>query len=371
MNVVEIAARNVEGFRSGSDVEQACRKAVARVMRSERRLLTADEVEDVVEDVVDAETSVDVEDKVEGDHVEMTDVEWDSVPVEEKVMFDKDNGEVVEGVVVGGRLLPVKLSKDFRASVIAERINMEVSSTAHLANVNEGVNVKSLYHPVPDVKMPCPKCASENVTPVWYDDGEVIACCNSCGNEFEADVDVVAKATLAERTVEDIDILPEFDVFGSVWYQEDGKFGFEVYSSGDLVDAGDADTFEEVQERFDDIADAYDELDEGVEVDFANGESDVIDVVDGDELLLEGGKRASRARVARMVADRKAFIDKSKVARCDFRPGQVVATRLGNFVVESSKKKLVSGTMVRCTADGRLSEQPTRFTPLELISIAI
>lgn len=371
MNVVEIAARNVEGFRSGSDVECACRFAVARKMRAERRLLSSDEVEDVVEDVVDAETSVDVEDRVDGDHVEMTDVEWDSVPVEDKVMFDKEDGEVVEGVVVGGRLLPVKLSSDFRASVIAERINMEISSTAHLANVNEGVNVKSLYHPVPDVKMPCPRCASENVTPVWYDNGEVIACCNSCGNEFDADVNVVAKATLAERTVEDIDILPEFDVFGSVWYQDNGKFGFEVYSSGDLVDAGDADTFEEVQERFDDIADAYDELDEGVGIDFASGKSDVIDVVDGDELVLEGGKRASRARIARMVADGMAFVDKSNVATFRLAPGQVVATRFGNFVVESCGRKSVYGSVVRCTPDGRVGEQPMRLTMSELDKVLI
>ena len=362
MSVFDKLADAIAADTIVSDIEHLCRVHVAGEIKRERRLLAEDEVEDIVEDVVDGESFVELEDAVSDDgFIDMTDAEWENVPADDKVVLEKDDGNDVEGAVVGGRFLPVRLHEDPRPASIARRINASIKEAAHIANSVDGVNVKSLYHPVPDVCMPCPACASRDVTPVWFDSGEVVACCNRCGAEFDASTDEVARATLAERTVEDIDILPEFDVFGSVWCQDDGRFGYEVYASGELVDSGAADTFEGVQERFDDIADGFDDIEDGSSIVFENGPEDVEDV-DGDRVVFEGGRAASRIRLARMLADHVAYLDNSGVTRMKLSPGMEFSSQMGTVVVASVDGDEVYANLIRCASDGRVVEDYVRYT---------
>ena len=362
MSIIDRLAAEIES-EPASELEELCRHAVAAEMRHAKRLLTADEIEDITEDTFEDEAVSDLDVDEDGE-VEVTEHERANIPEESIVMMDED-GEVVEGVVVEGKFARLRVIPDHRCKHVAKRIATHMESLALMANINEGINLKSLYHPVPNVTMPCPKCSSRNVTPVWFDSGQVIACCNECATEFEASVDDVAHATLAERTVEDIDILPEYDVFGSVWLK-DGGYGYEVYASGELIDSGEAETFDEVQERFDDIADAYDEIEEDAEIDFASGESDTVEDIDGDELILESGRKASRARVARMVADKKAFVAKNDLGGIKITAGRGFHSPRGSVIVESIMPNGVYARVVTATADGRIAERMVRFTEREL-----
>lgn len=364
MDVIEIAASAIERDpMSVSDTESNCRLAVARAMREGGRLLAADEVEDIVGDVVSDETYVDI-DSVEpdgGGEVELTDAEWESVDSDDKVVY----GDTV-GMVVGGRFCPVRIVEDTRAAHISYRISKSMEYQAHVI-ASLGIDERSLYHPIPDVAMPCPRCASSDVTPVWFDGGEVIACCNDCGCEFDASVSDVMRATLADRTVEDIDILPEHDIFGSVWCSDGGRFGYEVYASGELVDSGEEDTFEDVQGRFDDIADAYEDISEGAVIDLTNGGSEVIECIDGDKVTMEGGRTASRARLARMMADGIAYADRSGVASAHVREGQRIALSHGRLAdVVSVGSDGVYLDVYEGVADGRVACRQVRLTMRQL-----
>ena len=365
MNFVEIAATAIEGDPTATDMELICRSAVAEKMRESRRLLTADEVEDLVKDEVVEETAVDPEEIVEEEgELALSDIEWDSIPEEDKVEVELGD-EVIEGCVVAGKFHPAKIHPDSSVSRYARRITASMEEQAHIGSTL-GITPKCLYNPVPDVTMPCPHCASRNVTPVWYDAGEVIALCNDCAEEFDASIEDVAKATLAERTVEDIDILPEHDVFGSVWYGEDGKFGYEVYASGDLVEDGAAETFEEIQERFDDIADAYEEIGEGTVIDLTSGDSEIIIDIDDDRIELESGKTASRARIARMVVDKRAFLDNSSRRRNVFVAGRMYAGKNGEQVLVTKAGGKLECEVWKPMMDGRVSMQLVTFTPKQL-----
>ena len=349
MSFIDRAAEAVELEPAASDLEEACRAEVASAMRGQRRMLTAEEIEDIVTDVVEEETEADPADFVEGGEIVMSDAEWDSV--EDKVVFESEDGPV-EGAVIAGRFLP------------ASRIACSMDEQAVLASTVDGIAPQALYNPVPDVKMPCPRCASSNVTPVWYDAGRVTALCNDCDEEFDASIDEVAHATLAEETVEDIDILPEHEVFGSVWNSGDG-FGYEIYASGDLVDAGELDTFEEVQERFDDIADAFDDIEEDTVIEI-DGDSDVVIEIEADKVALGSGKNASRIRLARMVADRRAFLDNSNVLRNGYRAGERFATEDGYIELDEVTEDEILAYVTSPTADGRISCEYVAFTPREL-----
>ena len=362
MSIIERLATEIEQEPS-SELESMCRQTVAAEMRHAKRLLTAEEIEDIADSVFEEEAIADLE-NVEDGEVVVTEHERRNIPEDEIVMVDED-GEVVEGVVVEGRFARLVVVPDRHCERVAKRIATHMESLALMVNVNEGVNLKSLYHPVPDVNMPCPKCSSRNVTPVWFDSGQVIACCNDCCAEFDASIDDVAHATLAERTVEDIDILPEFEVFGSVWLEDEG-YGYEIYASGEVIDSGAADTFNEVQERFDDVADAYEEIEEGAQVDFTSGESDVIDVIDEDDIFFEAGKKASRARLARMIVDKRAFLDKSAMSGYRIFVGQGFHSPRGSLVVENVLPEGIYARLVTATADGRIQERVARFTEKEL-----
>ena len=246
MNIIEKLATAIAQEPS-TELEGICRHAVAIEMRNAKRMLTAEEIEDVVDEVVDEEAIADLEDRYEDGEVEVSDAERGNIPEEDIVTMQDEDGEVVEGVVVEGKFARLVIVPDVSKRTISASIANHSDMLAHMANMNEGINLKSLYHPVPDVNMPCPACASRNVTPVWYDSGQVVACCNDCDMEFDASINDVAHATLAERTVEDIDILPEHEVFGSVWLSGDG-FGYEIYASGELIDSGEEDDYEEPDE---------------------------------------------------------------------------------------------------------------------------
>lgn len=368
MDIIENIADAIEQEPS-SDMEAMCREEVAMEMRSQRRMLTADEIEDIVEDIVEDEAIADLSvERVDEGEITVTEPERANIPDEDIVLVEDGDDEDVEGVVIGGRFARLNVVPDRSASVIAKSISRHSEALAHMANVNEGINLKSLYHPVPDVAMPCPVCASRNVTPVWYDRGEVIAHCNSCDHEFDASVEDVAHATLAERTVEDIDILPEYDVFGSVWLENDG-YGYEVYAEGELVDSGAVDTYEEVLERFDDIADAYDEIGEGTQVDFSSGDSEMVEIMADDDVYFGAGRKASRIRLARMVADGAAFIDNSMRKELSFTAGQVFESQSGSVIVDSVMPDGIYATMISCAPDGHIAERVARFTPKQLDSM--
>lgn len=368
MNAIERIARDLESSPSASDMEDICRSEVAGIIRESKRLLTADEVEDIVDDVVADEAIAEPEVSDDG-VIEMSELEWDNVPDEEKVKVD-EGGDIVEGMVVAGMFRPVALHKDYRPKHIASNISKHIESLARLAATNDGIDYRSMFNPVPDVVMPCPKCASRDVTPVWYDAGEVVACCNHCGNEFHAGIDDVAHATLAERTVEDIDILPEHNVFGSVWCNDNGNFGWEIYASGDLIDSGESESFEVIQDRFDDIADAYDEISEDTVIDLDNGSDEKIVEINGDEITMESGRSASRIRIARMVADRKAFIDNSHVQTMRVHIGSVYSTADGASVIVSSvEPDGIYASVIRCGSDGAVHEDFVRFSEREFADI--
>lgn len=365
MSIIDRLAAAIDKEPS-TELEGICRRAVAMEMRRAKRMLTADEIDDIVEDVVEEEAHADLEERFDGESVNVSDLEAENIPEDELVTFTDDDGEEIEGVVVEGRFARLKIRPDSSVRTISASISKHSESLAIMANSNEGINLQSLYHPVPDVNMPCPVCASRDVTPVWYDNGQVIACCNNCNREFDASIDDVAHATLAEQTVEDIDILPEHEVFGSVWLNGSG-YGYEVYASGELVDSGEADRYDDVIERFDDIADAFDDIEEDSQVDFTNGESDVVDEIDGDDVYFEAGRKASRIRLARMVADGKAFVDNSRVASIGFvRRGRSYRMKGGSrFEVDSVWNGGVDGRLVSCTPDGRLAERHVRMSKRE------
>ena len=365
MNFVEIAANAIEGDVTASDMELMCRAAVAQKMRKARRFLTAEEILDITNDTVIEETAIDPEDIIEAEgELDVTDIEWESVPEEDKVEVELEE-ETVEGMVVGGKFYRANLRPDTSVSRYAQRIATSMDEQAHYATTF-GVAPKALFNPVPDVTMPCPKCASRNVTPVWYDKGEVIACCNECSHEFDASIEDVAKATLAERTVEDIDILPEFEVFGSVWYGEDGKFGYEVYASGDMVESGDSDTFEWIQDHFDDIADTYEEISEGTVIDLPSGDSEVVIDIDDDRIELESGKTASRARIARMVVNKKAFINNANATRTAFVEGNIYEAKSGAQVFVKRAGKELECEVWEPMVDGRIAHRLVNFTTKQL-----
>ena len=368
MNIIDKLATAVEAEPS-TEMEEICRHAVALEMRHAKRLLTADEVEDIVDDVVSEEALADTESLAEDGEVEVTDLERANMDDDEIVVFEDENGENIEGVVVEGRFARLVVVPDRSRSVISASIARHIEHLAHLATISDGIDKESLYHPVPDVLMPCPKCASMNVTPVWYDAGEVVACCNICGNEFDASIDDVIHATLAERTVEDIDILPEFDVFGSVWLEDDG-YGYEVYASGELVDSGSAEEFIEVQDRFEDIADAYDDIEEGTQIDFINGDSDVIEEIDSDDVIFEAGRKASRIRLARMVVDKMAYIDNSNVtARRRYTVGQAFSTKVGHIEIDEIDRNGIYATVTSGMPSGRIAQRQMLFSQRELDGI--
>ena len=361
MNVIATVVDNLISEPCSCDIEDMCRRSVAMEIKAGRRLLSSDEVDDVVEDVVEEETAVDVEDHVDGDFIRMSDIEWKSVSSSKKVTYGSE-----VGCVVNGSFLPVRTYPDPRPSMYADRISKIIEGAANMANISDGVNIKSLYHPVPAINVSCPKCASRNITPVWFDDGRVTACCNECFAEFDASIDDVDDATLADRTVEDVDIIPEQEMFGSVWYAGDGVYGYEIYSFGELVDSGEAASFSEIQDRFDDVADAYDALEENVVVDFATGDSEEINDVSDSHLGFAGGRSASRAKVARMVADGQAFIDVSKVSSLDFRAGDVFRKRDGSMVsVDRVSRGSVLATVTRPMSNGSVSRFEVSASPFE------
>ena len=65
----------IEDEISVSDVEEICREVVVDEVLERARLITEDEIQRIIEPVVRRETIVDPEERIEGDYVDVTDVE--------------------------------------------------------------------------------------------------------------------------------------------------------------------------------------------------------------------------------------------------------------------------------------------------------
>ena len=198
----------IEDEISVSDVEEICREVVVDEVLERARLITEDEIQRIIEPVVRRETIVDPEERIEGDYVDVTDVEYENLPDESKVEGASD-GE--KKVVVRSKVYTARIRPDMNARVLASKIAGEIRTAFFQVKSYSGIDLDfdSLHREQPDADTGCPHCGSADTTPVWYDAGRMTVHCNSCDADFEASMRGTDKLSLKERTIEDYDIVPE------------------------------------------------------------------------------------------------------------------------------------------------------------------
>lgn len=294
----------IEDGISASDVEEICREAVVDEVLERARLITEEEIQRILEPVVRGEMIVDPEERIDGEHVDVTDVEYDNLPDEAKVEGASD-GE--KKVVVRSRVYAARIRPDMNAKVIAAKIANEIRTAFFEIRSQSGIDLDfdSLHRSEPDADKGCPHCGSANTTPVWYDAGCMTVHCNSCDSDFEASMKGAGKLSLKERTIEDYDIVPEADIFGSVWYDDGGDrdyrepgYPYEIFQDGEPVFMGWCSDFEDVMADFDDFSRKWHEISEGMSVySSESGRELKVSSLDGSSVFF-GKTRASRAKIA-------------------------------------------------------------------------
>lgn len=294
----------IEDEISVSDVEEICREVVVDEVLERARLITEDEIQRIIEPVVRRETIVDPEERIEGDYVDVTDVEYENLPDESKVEGASD-GE--KKVVVRSKVYTARIRPDMNARVLASKIAGEIRAAFFQVKSYSGIDLDfdSLHREQPDADTGCPHCGSADTTPVWYDAGRMTVHCNSCDADFEASMRGTDKLSLKERTIEDYDIVPEADIFGSVWYDDGGDhdyrepgYPYEIFQDGESVLMGWHSSFEDVMDDFDDFSRKWHEISEGMSIySSESGRELKVSSFDGSSVFFDGMK-ASRARIA-------------------------------------------------------------------------
>lgn len=294
----------IEDEISVSDVEEICREVVVDEVLERARLITEDEIQRIIEPVVRRETIVDPEERIEGDYVDVTDVEYENLPDESKVEGASD-GE--KKVVVRSKVYTARIRPDMNARVLASKIAGEIRAAFFQVKSYSGIDLDfdSLHREQPDADTGCPHCGSADTTPVWYDAGRMTVHCNSCDVDFEASMRGTDKLSLKERTIEDYDIVPEADIFGSVWYDDGGDhdyrepgYPYEIFQDGESVLMGWHSSFEDVMDDFDDFSRKWHEISEGMSIySSESGRELKVSSFDGSSVFFDGMK-ASRARIA-------------------------------------------------------------------------
>ena len=294
----------IEDEISVSDVEEICREVVVDEVLERARLITEDEIQRIIEPVVRRETIVDPEERIEGDYVDVTDVEYENLPDESKVEGASD-GE--KKVVVRSKVYTARIRPDMNARVLASKIAGEIRVAFFQVKSYSGIDLDfdSLHREQPDADTGCPHCGSADTTPVWYDAGRMTVHCNSCDADFEASMRGTDKLSLKERTIEDYDIVPEADIFGSVWYDDGGDhdyrepgYPYEIFQDGESVLMGWHSSFEDVMDDFDDFSRKWHEISEGMSIySSESGRELKVSSFDGSSVFFDGMK-ASRARIA-------------------------------------------------------------------------
>jgi hypothetical protein len=294
----------IEDEISVSDVEEICREVVVDEVLERARLITEDEIQRIIEPVVRRETIVDPEERIEGDYVDVTDVEYENLPDESKVEGASD-GE--KKVVVRSKVYTARIRPDMNARVLASKIAGEIRTAFFQVKSYSGIDLDfdSLHREQPDADTGCPHCGSADTTPVWYDAGRMTVHCNSCDADFEASMRGTDKLSLKERTIEDYDIVPEADIFGSVWYDDGGDhdyrepgYPYEIFQDGESVLMGWHSSFEDVMDDFDDFSRKWHEISEGMSIySSESGRELKVSSFDGSSVFFDGMK-ASRARIA-------------------------------------------------------------------------
>lgn len=294
----------IEDEISASDVEEICREVVVDEVLERARLITEDEIQRIIEPVVRRETIVDPEERIEGDYVDVTDVEYENLPDESKVEGASD-GE--KKVVVRSKVYTARIRPDMNARVLASKIAGEIRAAFFQVKSYSGIDLDfdSLHREQPDADTGCPHCGSADTTPVWYDAGRMTVHCNSCDADFEASMRGTDKLSLKERTIEDYDIVPEADIFGSVWYDDGGDhdyrepgYPYEIFQDGESVLMGWHSSFEDVMDDFDDFSRKWHEISEGMSIySSESGRELKVSSFDGSSVFFDGMK-ASRARIA-------------------------------------------------------------------------
>lgn len=326
----------IEDEISASDVEEICREVVVDEVLEQARLITEEEIQRIIEPIVRQEIVVDPEERVEGDYVDVTDVEYENLPDDVKVEGASD-GE--RKVVVRSRVYTARIRPDMNARVIAKKMANEIRAAFFEIKTASGIDLDfdSLHRVEPDAEKGCPKCGSANTTPVWYDAGYMTVHCNSCDSDFEASMKGTEKLSLKERTIEDYDIVPEADIFGSVWYDDGGDhdyrepgYPYEIFQGGESVFMGWCSDFDDVIADFDEFSQKWHEVSEGMSIySSESGKELKVSSFDGSSVYF-GGLRASRAKIAASAVKGTMRFGSSHLYEDEVRVGDLYQDRRGN-----------------------------------------
>lgn len=326
----------IEDEISASDVEEICREVVVDEVLEQARLITEEEIQRILEPVVRGEIIVDPEERIDGEYVDVTDVEYDNLPDEAKAQ-DAAGGE--RKVLVGSKVYTAKIRPDMTARTLSKAIANEIKAAYFAVKSQSGIDIDfdSLHRPEPECETGCPRCGSVNTTPVWYDAGCMTVHCNSCESDFEASMKGTEKLSLKERTIEDYDIVPEADIFGSVWYDDGGDhdyrepgYPYEIFQDGESVFMGWCSDFEDVMADFDDFSRKWHEISEGMSVySSESGKELKVSSFDGSSVFF-GKMRASRAKIAASAMRGTMRFGSSHLYCDDVRAGDLYRDARGN-----------------------------------------
>lgn len=310
-------AEEVEDHPSPTDLEDACRRAVASFIRSSDRLPEADEVSDIVEETVAAEDIVDPEDAVSEDGEEVVLTE------EQEANLDEDQVVEVEGrkmALVRGKALPIRTISSPMAGRISARIVSSISA-AHIALQAEGIEVPSLETlAIEDdgAVIICPECGGTECYDTFRDGVTTMSECPECGCTFSSTVEEEddGEASVEEATRESTVIVEDGDVVitGTCWYDPDEMvFRYTVVDCGEVSMEGEEEEADDVQSLFDDIAAAYWAFPEAdVVIVAADGSKLKVSSIEGNEVRY-GKYAGTRSDAAVGIACGELVVDKSDV----------------------------------------------------------
>lgn len=295
-SVISHIAETMAEESSSTPIEAYCREKVAGLVMERGRLLAADEIErEIADDVREMAMAPDLEEIEEDGKARMSQDEYDALD---------DSLKLEGGLVLAGRkAVKAEVYESREAERIAKRIAEDLSSIAHSVSLCEGgFDVGSMYFDMPS----CPVCCSDDVVETYSEDGVDTFACLVCGATFSVDRPF-------EPLVSDMG-----EGYSAVIYPT----YVEVLYDGMLVDSFTV----PAQDAYDMVTAISSKMAQvspgAMLVSTSTGSESKVASVEGDEVTIEGGGKASRAKCARAIESFSMISDMSDVPNFEVKAGK-------------------------------------------------
>lgn len=304
--VLANVASELASLRDGDALTRAVRRKAAIAAHEKGRLLGDDELEAVARREMLAQMDYEPEPNDDGETIDLTDAEWESLDDEQRVTVSG-----LPYVVSGGKAYRASIRPEHRHESVAAQVASEQRLAVRTVKLAQGIDLFEDELWEADGLVCCPICGTSDCTLVYDDSFGTTYHCNVCNRPFTVEPEP-ASLMFEDELIPEEDLVMCCEPQGSeiavtVWHGEQPLLDLTVASR------------EKARILGSDIVTAYDNLYGGVEVaSIESGKRMAVQSVDGDELVMNG-RVASRCAVASSIAIGRLMVVASPIRETSCR----------------------------------------------------